>query len=485
MKRVALLLTALVAGFGFAQNEPTISEETETCLMCHESATPGIVADWRTSRHARTTFAQSLKKDALERRTTAEAPPDGVAGDVVVGCYECHALNADAHADNFAHFDFNINVIVTPNDCAGCHPTEAEEYSHSKKGNAHDNLMKNPLYMLLVNSISSVKSYDGAIARTPSGDIRGETCLACHGTVVEVAGTETVESDFGDFEAPVLTNWPNHGVGRINPDGSKGACSACHPRHSFSIEIARKPYTCGQCHLDPDVPAFPVYKESKHGNIFSSKGDDWNYSNVPWVVGEDFTAPTCATCHHSTIVSPDGEVIAERSHDFGTKIWTRLFSLVYSHPHPKDGRTHLIRNADGQPLPTTFDMRPASDYLIDEETQQARRDNMRDLCASCHSSRYAENHFAKLDRAIEQADSTVLATTKLMTAIWGAGVEDGDNPFDETLELTWVRQWLFYANSVKYASAMGGPDYATFKNGWYELTHTLEKMKTALESATE
>ncbi len=28
-------------------------------------------------------------------------------------------------------------------------------------------------------------------------------------------------------------------IGRINPDGSRGSCSACHTRHSFSIAQER------------------------------------------------------------------------------------------------------------------------------------------------------------------------------------------------------------------------------------------------------
>ncbi len=33
-----------------------------------------------------------------------------------------------------------------------------------------------------------------------------------------------------------------------------------------------------------------------------------------------------------------------------------------------------------------------------------------------------------------------------------------------------MKQWFFRANSVRYASAMGGPDLAAFKNGWWSLT---------------
>lgn len=42
----------------------------------------------------------------------------------------------------------------------------------------------------------------------------------------------------------------------------------------------------------------------------------------------------------------------------------------------------------------------------------------------------------------------------------------------------WTRQWLFYANSIQYASAMtGAPDYTAFKNGWWYLNENLRHMK--------
>ena len=56
--------------------------------------------------------------------------------------------------------------------------------------------------------------------------------------------------------------------------------------------MARKPYTCKECHVGPDVPAFPVYSASKHGNTQASKDSNWNYQAVPWTVGDDFSAPT-------------------------------------------------------------------------------------------------------------------------------------------------------------------------------------------------
>ena len=64
--------------------------------------------------------------------------------------------------------------------------------------------------------------------------------------------------------------------------------------YCFSIEMARKPSTCKECHVGPDVPAAKVYASSKHGNIYSAMHKTWDFEAVPWKIGEDFTAPTCA-----------------------------------------------------------------------------------------------------------------------------------------------------------------------------------------------
>ena len=64
------------------------------------------------------------------------------------------------------------------------------------------------------------------------------------------------------------STWPNTGIGRINLDGSRGSCSACHSRHDFSPRRARQPENCGKCHLGPDHPLKEIYEESKHGVAF-------------------------------------------------------------------------------------------------------------------------------------------------------------------------------------------------------------------------
>jgi hydroxylamine dehydrogenase len=486
---VALCVMVLSSSLSAAEDKhdeissARLSPSTQACIACHTLYTPGIVRDWLSSRHAKTIPADALKKPAIERRISADALPEDLSG-YAVGCYECHSRNPEKHKDNFEHMGFMINVVVSPGDCKTCHPVEVMQFSGSKKAHANKNLMANPLYHALVNAITGLKkpASGSIVTEEPSEKTLHESCLGCHGTTVEVKGMKRITVASGEITVPDLTNWPNQGVGRENPDNSTGACTACHPRHGFSIEVARQPYTCAQCHLEPDVPAWDVYKESKHGNIFFSKEREWDLNAVPWTVGRDFKAPTCAVCHNSLIVSPSGAVIAERTHNFGARLWVRLFGLIYSHAQPRSGDTTVIRNKDGLPLPTAFTGASASEFLIDRQEQEKRLSAMKTLCNGCHGTDWINGHFAKLASSIEETDAMTRTATSLMLEAWNRGLEDKSNPFDESIEQRWMKQWLFYANSVRYASAMtGAPDYTAFKNGWWEMTNNLVEMKEMID----
>src|SRR4030042_1137127 len=120
------------------------SPQTQTCIACHNASTPGIVEDWLTSRHSKTTPAEALKKPSLEKRISTDSLPKELI-EYAVGCYECHSQNTENHKDNFGHFGLRINVVVTPNDCKACHPAEVKQFTGSKKFHAVKNIMENPL----------------------------------------------------------------------------------------------------------------------------------------------------------------------------------------------------------------------------------------------------------------------------------------------------------------------------------------------------
>jgi hypothetical protein len=464
------------------------SRATQYCLGCHKSLHPGIVSDWRASRHAKVTPGEALEKEAIERRVSAQSVPKDLR-DAPVGCAECHALNPGKHPDAFSHNGKKVHAVVTPKDCAVCHPVEREQFRRSKMSQAQDNLTENSLYQQLITAINGVPRVDTGRGEIEEGSpdrlSNEDSCLACHGTRVEFQGTQERSTRMGPLKLPVYTGWPNQAVGRINPDGSEGSCSSCHTRHRFAIETARQPHTCSKCHKGPDVPAYKVYEVSKHGNIFASSGSEWTLDSVPWTPGEDFAAPTCASCHMSLLAGPQGKVIIERTHQLNDRLSQRIFGLPYAHPQPESPDTTIIENEAGLPLPTELSGEPASEFLISEKEQNKRRERLQAVCSACHSGQWIRGHFQGLDRAVETSNQLTREATRIVQAAWSEGLAEGPaqggSIADEPLELMWLEQWLFFGNSVRFASAMMGADYGVFERGRWDQQKNLREMLRELE----
>jgi hydroxylamine dehydrogenase len=482
MKRASVFILAILAcASGATGPEAPISSDTASCLECHSTLNPGIVADWKKSRMSKVTPRSAKDLPQIARRVSYDALPDSLAG-VVVGCAECHTMNSQKHQDRFDHNGFQVHVVVTPENCAACHPLERTQYTRNLMAHAYGNLQNNAVYRDLVKSVVGSQSLSGATTTLNDPDplSMADACLQCHGTVVRVKGTRTQKTDYGDMTFPLLSGWPNQGSGRVNPDGSKGSCSACHARHQFAIETARKPHTCSQCHKGPDVPAFKVYEVSKHGNLYSSLGGSWAYDSVPWTIGKDITAPTCATCHISMMVSDEGEVLSQRTHQMSDRLPWRLFGLVYAHPHPKSPDTTIIRNKAGLQLPTELTGEPVPDYLIGVKEQKKRRAAMEKICLSCHSQGWVDGHFARLENTIKKTNEMTLTATQVLLSAWEKGFAKGlsekDSIFNEGIEKKWVEGWLFFANSTRFSSAMMGADYGVFDNGRWYMAKNIQEM---------
>ncbi len=482
MRSVFLMVLAVFFTFfmfGPAWGKAPVSDATQECLDCHGSFHPGIAADWAGSRHAATTPKAAMQAKGLALKVSSPKVPDALL-DTSVGCAECHMLRGDKHADTFEHNGYDIHVVVSPDDCAVCHVTERAQYAENIMAAAHGNLADNPLYNDLERTILGKSRYEGGKLHFDTADAgtKAEGCYYCHGTKLKLSGTETRETDAGELTFPVIEGWPNQGVGRINLDGSKGACTSCHTRHAFSMATARKPYTCKECHSGPDVPAFKVYSASKHGNLFSSTRDQWDFKPTPWTVGKDFTAPTCATCHMSLMVDSDGVQVSQRTHKMNDRLGWRIFGLIYAHRQPKSPDTTIIRNKAGLTLPTNLDGTQAEAFLIDGKQAAQRRDTMKRTCLTCHSTSWVTAHFARLDDTIAASNARVRTATQLMETIWQKGyvqgAANGGSLFDDYIERRWCDAWLLHANSVRFVSAMaGGGDYGVFENGRYQLSRAI------------
>ena len=178
---------------------PEPSEATSECLGCHEAVHPGIVEGWKKSRHALIPPHQAMQvKDPLARKVSAQKIPDDLSQNVV-GCAECHTVRADKHKDTFDHNGYQVHVVVSPADCATCHPQEAHQFGHNKMSHAYGNLKNNNLYNKLELSINGRPSLKGGHIELsdPGPEVAAASCYHCHGTKLETMETAERETELG------------------------------------------------------------------------------------------------------------------------------------------------------------------------------------------------------------------------------------------------------------------------------------------------
>ncbi len=375
-----------------------------TCIDCHLQKTPAIVAEWQNSAHGR----------------------------LGVDCYKCHRANNEALVlkAHLTHDRTPVSPVVTPIHCGGCHPKQTEQFGRSKHANTHEIMWKIDHWLK--------DGMNHAVERAVG-------CLACHGT--EVALHDGM---------PAAGTWPNVGIGRINPDGSKGSCSSCHTRHRFSIEEARRPEACDQCHLGPDHPQIEIYTESKHGTIYHAESHRWQFDpdDRSWTAGRDFRAPTCAVCH----MSAAGEVAA--THDVTERLaWETQAPLT-------------VRPADFAPFPAATDWR-------------AERAKMTAVCRQCHADSWAKAHFDNFDAAVAHYNEVYYRPARArMDALYGAGLLSAERYFDEPLEWEFYELWHHEGRRARMGAAMMAPDYAWW-HGFYELKRRFNHVMDAARKMEE
>ena len=88
---------------------------------------------------------------------------------------------------------------------------------------------------------------------------------------------------------------------------------------------------------------------------------------------------------------------------------------------------------------------------------------MQKVCLSCHSQTWVEGHFERFENTIKKTNEMTLAATNVLLSAWKKGAaSQKDGLFNEAIEKMWVEQWLFYANSTRFSSAMAGADYRAY-----------------------
>jgi len=108
---------------------------------------------------------------------------------------------------------------------------------------------------------------------------------------------------------------------------------------------------------------------------------------------------------------------------------------------------------------------------------------MQAACLNCHSTAWVDGQWRRFENTIRETNADLLTSTRIMENIWRLGLADFDtNPFDEAIEKKWTDAWQFYANTTRFASAMGcGGDYGVYAGGRYQLTQTMLEINDWLQ----
>lgn len=440
---------------GIGGHDVTVPASSKDCVECHAQTTRGIIDHWAGSTHA-------------------------AKG---VGCADCHEAR-DGDADAFSHFGYTIATIVTPLDCSRCHPLVFEEFTrshHAKAGNilaSLDNRLAEVAEGARVPFAPHAPMPGGPMVEQVNGLASAASgCWQCHGSKIALVsvdgGTITVDDLAPDAEGrptnldavdkilkddsgkPVISSatWPNTGIGRLNLDGSRGSCSACHSRHDFSPRRARQPENCGKCHLGPDHPQKEIYEESKHGVAFRDMKDEMNLDGATWVLGEDYSqAPTCATCHMSGHRNNNGRI----THDPGERIsWTNRPPISLKLDTDADHK--IVTEAD-----------PTKRRELIADTWQAKRRRMQDVCGNCHTPTYINAFYEQYDDfVVLYNEKFAKPGTSIMNALWDQGLISRAQ-FDDEIEWTWFYLWHHEGRRARHGASMMAPDYAHW-HGMFEV----------------
>ena len=170
----------------------------------------------------------------------------------------------------------------------------------------------------------------------------------------------------------------------------RNGCIACHTRHSFNLEEARKPEACYTCHMGPDHPNYEAYMSSKHGSIYAARGKAWDW-NVPLAQAR-WDTPTCAYCH-MLYVGADGA--RTTSHNMTRKI---IWGMG-------------VQAATGE----------LKDITVTPENE-AKRNEMVKVCLTCHSEDKARGYLKSADAHKLAGDALVLDARQILAGLYKDGL---------------------------------------------------------------
>ena len=371
-------------------HQPTAAlvSATGKCAECHGRLQYSVVHEYEMSAHA--------KKG--------------------VNCLECHQP-APAQ-EKTEHHGFVIAKRLTAANCRGCHEAIYQQFLRSR------------------HAAPAWAAIYGEQGLTPEQVNASE--------IYQPGGTRRPPHPFVQMEGmSAMTSGCDqcHSVGKPNPDGTIGSCTACHTRHTSSVRIARLPSTCAQCHMGPDHSQIEIYEESKHGIMFEAQKNLLNLDAAPKALTtRDMFVPTCATCHMSG-----------------------LNGLGVTHD-PSERLSYYLANAVTERRPN---------FTV----AQTR---MKQICAQCHAQSLIDRVYSQAEQVVAATNQRVKAAQDLVTGLRKDGVVTGP-PFSQPIDFVYFDLWHYDGRTSKHGAFMGGADFVQWHGNYPMLKKSVELQAMAAE----
>jgi len=370
------------------QPSASLARATGKCAECHTQQQYAVVHEFEMSRHAQKG----------------------------INCLDCHQP-ADGQGRK-EHHGFVVSTRLTAGNCRSCHESIYQEFLRSR------------------HAAPSWAAVFGEAGLKP-GQVEfserfqpGGTRRAAHPLVALEGQSATVS---GCAQC--------HSVGKPNDDGTIGTCTACHTRHTSSVAIARRPTTCGQCHLGPDHSQIEIYEESKHGVMFQAQERQLNLEAPPkTLTTRDMFVPTCATCHMSGL---NGQKV---THD------------------PSDRLSFYLAD-------------PITKARPNHDRGQAA---MKQLCDQCHTPPLVDRVYAEAEKVVATTNERVQAAADIMAGLRKDGALTGA-PFTQPIDFVYFDLWHYDGRTSKHGAFMGGADFVQWHGNYPMLARTVELRAQAEE----
>jgi len=364
-----------------------------------------------------------------------------------VGCDKCHIPVSDAAPEileaGTSCENKEVRRAVSPRNCQECHEVQAKQFAEGKHA----------LAWIAMQAMPTTKFQPVALIAEEKG------CGGCH---------------------------------RIGRD--EGKCDSCHTRHRFSAAEARRPEACQTCHMGFDHPQWEMWSTSKHGTIYMTEGDNWDWSKkISEWYAEPYEpssrtprAPVCVTCH-----MPDGD------HNVRTAWGFLAVRLPEKDEEWLGYRVKILQglgvlDAEGNPTERLELVMAGKVARLTAEEWQAERDRMIRVCTQCHTESFAREKLEAADQVIKESDALMAEAVDIVQSLYRDGIlpppkdyppnvdmlrfYEVENPIEQKL---WVMFLEHRMRSFQGAFHMN-PDYQHWY-GWAEMKRDLVEIRKEAE----